>query len=156
MNRKNKPIKKMATVTSRLSIVVERAKTKAFDERQNVDHLIDKLLDNILEFQNLISKKIDTIEDAISDMESLTWQYGKDISDEDLKEMSTLISIAKDLGSQWKEEYTSLVNANGNNYASKQLNEYGDVIGDFIDVTNDLDFAFFKFPNQLNKLNSAS
>ncbi|QQT60988.1 hypothetical protein I6I97_17455 [Sphingobacterium multivorum] len=146
----------MAVVIQNLSVVIENAKTQSYSERMNESTLIDLLLDNILDFKKLLSEKIVIIENTISGLEGLTWQYSDGISKEELKNINALISIAKDLGGKWKSEYENLLDKRADRFASEEIEEYGCSACDFIEVVEDLENIFFNPVVELRIIDKAS
>ncbi len=146
----------MTVVIQNLSVVIENAKTQSYSERMNESTLIDLLLDNILDFKKLLSEKIVIIENTISGLEGLTWQYSDGISKEELKNINALISIAKDLGGKWKSEYENLLDKRADRFASEEIEEYGCSACDFIEVVEDLENIFFNPIVELRIIDKAS
>lgn len=146
----------MTVVIQNLSVIIENAKAQSFSERMNESTLIDSLLDNILDFKKLLSEKIQLIENAISSLEGLTWQYSDGISKDDLKNINALISIAKDLGGKWKSEYFNLLERKADRFASEEIEEYGCSACDFIEVVEDIEDIFFNPIVELKIIDRAS
>jgi len=134
-------------VSERLNIVLESAKNKAYEKRVSQKFTIDDILDSILHLHKVIDAKADAVRTIVSELENITWEYGSEIPEADLRGISELLGITRDFAMQCREEYGAMTGVDTKGIAKKRLDEYGWAIDDLFETIDDLEGVFFRMRN---------
>lgn len=117
----------------------EEKKTFLIDEER-----INNLLDNIIDFKNVLKDKTIRLNDINKRIESITWL--NDLDEDSLMVLNDIISSAKDLRSSLIRQYISINNLRKKGIAKEEIKDFKNSIDELKESYEDLESVFFFLP----------
>ena len=135
------------TCKSKISATFESVQKFSFEEKQNAsfdEAKINKFLDTILKFKQVLSTKIEKINTLVAKIEQVTWFNNLD--NEALILTNDLISSIRDLRSSLLRQYVSLNFIRAKGIAKDEIKNFKTAIDDLEEIARDLEATFFFLP----------
>ena len=135
------------TCKSKISATFESVRKFSFEEKQDAsfdETKINKFLDTILEFKQVLSTKTEKINTLVAKIEQVTWFNNLD--NEALILTNDLISSIRDLRSSLLRQYVSLNFIRAKGIAKDEIKNFKTAIDDLEEIARDLESTFFFLP----------
>ncbi|TAH00697.1 MAG: hypothetical protein EAZ15_08560 [Sphingobacteriales bacterium] len=136
------------TCNPKISETFESVREFSFQEKQESvfeEIILDKFLDKILEFKNIVSKKTEKINSLVERIEKITWFNNLD--HKSLFLINDLISAIRDLQLSLLRHYISFKFIRSKGIAKEEIKKFKTAIDDLKEIAGDLESVFFFLPN---------
>ena len=131
----------------KISETFENVRTFSFEEKKSAssdEETVNRFLDSILEFKNILSKKTDKINSLIVDIEGISWF--NDLDDTSLILINDIISAIRGLSSSLNRQYVFYNIFRSKGIARQEIKSFKHAIEELNESANDLESVFFKLP----------
>jgi len=126
-----------------ISFELKNVSKKQKLQTRSSEQLTNDLLDSILSFQKELTGRSNALETIMKDFEKLTWLKFSDI---DLAAIEDIIKTGREVHASYMTEYIKI---SSTGFVTKELPIYKDALDDFKEVLDDVNYAFFIAPNDL-------
>ncbi len=146
-----KPLSEVKTLSTKSAIASTFSKVRNFSFEEKKTNLlyeerVNDLLDNILDFKNVLKDKTERLIDINKRIESITWL--NDIDEECLMVLNDIISSAKDLRSSLIRQYISINYLSKKGIAKEEIRDFKNSIDELKESYEDLESVFFFLPEK--------
>lgn len=125
-------------------------KEYSFQEKKSpvlTEQIVNQFLDTINEFRNRLTQSSNAINKIIDKLEKISW-ISDDLKDDDLQQLHEIIALCRDLWSSLIRRYARINKVcKENGILKTEIKEFKTTLDDFKEVYEDIEVAFFTFPN---------